>query len=61
LQNHDGNVALDPGDSGSRVVMLARDEKALGNLADDPRWLPLESDGGRIWSDDFANLLSILQ
>ena len=42
-------------------LMLARNAGALGALADDPRWETLISDGGRIWTDDFANLLSVLQ
>ena len=61
IQNHPGNPEVDPSDTGSRVVMLARNHAALGEMANDPRWEPLPSDGGRIWTDDFANLLSILQ
>ncbi|MGB7260806.1 MAG: transporter [Albidovulum sp.] len=51
----------DEGDTPSRVVMLARSEGALGALAEDSRWSSLTSDGGRIWTDDFADLLSILE
>jgi hypothetical protein len=29
-------------------------------LNDDPRWTPLTSDGGRVWTDDFANVLEVL-
>lgn len=61
IQDYAGNTDADPGDTASRVVVLARSEAALGPLADDPRWLRLISDGGRIWTDDYANLLSTLE
>ncbi|MCB2135140.1 MAG: fused MFS/spermidine synthase, partial [Rhodobacteraceae bacterium] len=61
IQNYPGNPETDPGDTGSRVVMLARNEAALGDLASDTRWESLQPDGGPVWTDDFANLLSILQ
>jgi hypothetical protein len=41
--------------------MIAPNEEAFGSLARDARWQPLASDGGRIWTDDFADLLSILK
>lgn len=61
IQDYPGNEAADPGDMPSRVVMLARSEAALGPLARDPRWRDLVADGGPVWTDDFANLLSILK
>lgn len=61
IQDYEGNKEVDPGDSGSRVVLLSRSERALGPLARDERWQPLPSDGGRVWTDDFANLLTILK
>lgn len=61
LQDYAGNSARDPGDSPSKVVIMARDLADLGDLAEDPRWQSLESDGGRLWTDDYANLLSILK
>lgn len=60
-QHYKGNVATDPGDWASVVVTLARSSDSLGDLADDPRWVPLTSDGGPVWTDDHANLLSILK
>ena len=60
-QHYRGNAKLDPGDSASTVVMLSRSPEAFGDLADDPRWTPLHSDGGPVWTDDYANLLSILR
>ena len=43
------------------VVMLARDAADFAELAADPRWEVLEDDGGRLWTDDHADLLSILR
>ena len=60
IEEYDGNADRDPGDIGSRVVMIARDEGVFGPLAGDPRWQVLRSDGGPVWTDDFANLLSVL-
>jgi hypothetical protein len=60
IQNYAGNTAKDPGDVGSLVVVLSRSEAGLGDLNDDPRWTPLTSDGGRVWTDDFANVLEVL-
>lgn len=61
IQHYQGNMAEDPGDTGSTVVMLARTPEAFGTLADDTRWEVLESDGGRVWTDDYANLVSIMK
>lgn len=60
-QVYPGNAEVDPGDISSHVVMLARSEAALGPLAGDPRWRDLVADGGPVWTDDFADLLSILK
>ncbi len=51
-----GKVALD-----SVVVIMGRTPEALGDLGVDPRWIDLKGDGGRIWTDDYANPLSILR
>lgn len=61
IQAYRGNSSEDPGDTASRVAIFARNEAALGALADDARWQPLGADGGPVWTDDFANLLSILR
>ncbi len=60
IQNYVGNTAEDPGDVGSSVVVLSRSEAGLGDLNSDPRWTPLMSDGRRVWTDDFANVLVVL-
>jgi spermidine synthase len=61
FQGYGGHVATELGDTASHVVMIARNEAALGSLARDGRWVPLGADGGRVWTDDFADLLSILK
>ena len=60
IQKHAGNKTDDPGDVGSVVVAMARNHDALGVTGTDARWKNLPSDGGRVWSDDFANVLEIL-
>lgn len=60
IQDYAGNTVEDPGDVGSRVVILSRDSASFGDLNTDPRWTPLISDGGRVWTDDFANVLEVL-
>ncbi|WP_254054646.1 fused MFS/spermidine synthase [Roseovarius sp. EL26] len=61
IQHYGGNTELDPADSVSTVVTLSRNAEALGPLETDPRWEPLLGDGGSIWTDDHANVLSILR
>ena len=51
----------DLSDTPSEVVVIARDMAALGELGSDTRWSLLPSDGGRPWTDDYANVLSILR
>ncbi|WP_108483363.1 fused MFS/spermidine synthase [Oceaniglobus ichthyenteri] len=61
IQHYPGKSAQDPADSPSRVVMFARHDADLGQMAGDGRWAPLTSDGERVWTDNYANLLSILE
>lgn len=49
------------GDVPSNVVILGRDENALGELATDPRWAPMPKPGVSLWTDDHADLLSALK
>ena len=61
IQSYKGDLKNDPGDSPTLAVALAQSPEALGSILTDPRWKALESDGGRIWTDDFANLMSIIK
>ena len=49
------------GDTASAVVALARSPEALGELATDPRWVPLAAPQIPFWTDDHADLLSALR
>ncbi|MEM9360499.1 MAG: fused MFS/spermidine synthase [Pseudomonadota bacterium] len=44
----------------SRVVVLGRTSEALGPLLQDERWVDLSSDGQRLWTDDYSNLLGAI-
>jgi hypothetical protein len=59
-QVYSGTAGQGLDDARSEVVLIARDKAALGELGADTRWSPLLSDGGRPWTDDYANVLSIL-
>ena len=51
-----------PYKSGSDLVVMATGRQALGPLAADPRWTPLErSQAVGVWSDDFSNVLRIIR
>ena len=47
-------------DFSSLVVVMAGTDDAMQDLARDARWVPLTDDGGALWTDDYANPLSIL-
>jgi hypothetical protein len=49
------------GDVPSAVVALARSPEVLGELATDPRWLPLAAPEIPFWTDDHADLLRALR
>lgn len=48
------------GGSASRVVMVTRPGADVDDILSRGNWQPLDSDGGRIWTDDYANPLDIL-
>jgi hypothetical protein len=52
---------LAAGRLGSQWAVVARDDAALGSLADDERWAQLRPRGDRVWTDDFSNLWSAIQ
>ncbi|MHA1528640.1 MAG: fused MFS/spermidine synthase [Alphaproteobacteria bacterium] len=47
---------LAPGETGSNVVLMSPDPKALDLFANDPNWHELKANGRRVWTDDHANL-----
>ena len=61
LRHHTGDLANDPGHSGSTVAALAQTADGLSPIAGRPGWGPLGNDGGDVWTDDFANVLSVLK
>jgi hypothetical protein len=54
-----GPEAIAAGEAASQWVVLARREEDLGAIVNDGRWRKLESSGGRVWTDDFSNLLGV--
>ncbi|MBR2654930.1 MAG: fused MFS/spermidine synthase [Loktanella sp.] len=61
LIQRDRGTAGDPTHSGSNVVVMANSQDDLAGFIQPELWEPLPDDGGRIWTDDYANLLSILK
>jgi len=41
--------------------VIGRRQDDLGALATDPRWEPLRAHAGRVWTDDFSDILSVLK
>ncbi|MBB5057528.1 hypothetical protein HDF16_002234 [Granulicella aggregans] len=57
---------IEDGKFPSRWIVMARDEKAIHDLATNSstpgRWVPVERrQGTRVWTDDYSNLLSIIK
>jgi spermidine synthase len=61
-QSHDVSAAEErAGATSSHWIVLARSRSSLAPLLADPRWRPLESGSGLpIWTDQFSNLLDVL-
>jgi len=45
----------------SRWVLVARDVKDLGALAQNRRWSTLDDADGPVWTDDYSSVLSVLR
>jgi spermidine synthase len=48
------------GADAASVVVMGRDDAALGGILASGDWTQLEADGGQLWTDDYANPLGIL-
>jgi hypothetical protein len=60
-EQHVSTAAEELGARRSHWVTLARDPGSLGRLASDPRWHPLEArPGDPVWTDQFSNILSVV-
>ena len=46
---------------GSHWTVLARSDAALGALASDPAWEPLQPGTGSTWTDDFSNIWNVIR
>ena len=46
--------------SRSSVIVLAKSEAALARFEADDRWAKLQSRAGRVWSDDYSNVVGAI-
>ncbi|MGI9394676.1 MAG: fused MFS/spermidine synthase, partial [Boseongicola sp.] len=51
----------DPGFRPSIVLTMTGTDARIPEFKDDPRWVAVSADGGRVWTDDRANPLSALK
>jgi hypothetical protein len=50
------------GRSASEWFLMARDARDFASLSADPRWqTPRAPEGGRVWTDDFSDILGVLK
>lgn len=57
-----GEAEAAAGKLGSAWVVVARASADLGDVATDPRWVPLESDPAvGVWTDNFSNVFTVLR
>ena len=61
VQFQPGPKDLSSGVFGSQWSVLARSDGALGPLAHDKRWVPLQRRNARTWTDDFSNIWSTIR
>jgi hypothetical protein len=55
------SVVRDAGKTGSDWVVMARQPEDLAALAENPSWKLLATDSGRVWADDFSNVVAAIQ
>jgi hypothetical protein len=61
---HDGDLSIAPeGDKQvSDWVVVAPEAAAMGDLASDGRWMPIDQVGRSVvWTDDFSDILGVLK
>ena len=56
-----GSSDTSGGNLASEWVLMARNAATLDRFARNPEWTPVESDGGRAWTDDFSNIWTELR
>jgi hypothetical protein len=55
-------VEIDSGKTSSQWVVMARHNADLGELATNPRWVPVDLPSGtQVWTDDYSNLLRVIK
>jgi hypothetical protein len=59
---HLTHAQFDLGKFPSQWVVMARTGADLGQLAANPRWVPLDvPPGTQVWTDDYSNLIRIIK
>ncbi len=61
VQTQTHAASRDPGFRPSIVLTMIGSDAADSELANDPRWIAVSGDNGRVWTDDRANALSALK
>jgi len=56
-----GSSDTSGGNLASEWVLMARNAATLDRFARNPEWTPVESDGGRAWTDNFSNIWTELR
>jgi hypothetical protein len=60
LDANEDAASFGPGKSASHWLALAGTPADLGPLRTDPRWQPCRVSSGRVWTDDYANVIGAL-
>ena len=53
--------AISEGSPTSRWALVARSRADFGELANDPRWDPLDEVAGPVWTDDYSNVFRVIR